>query len=130
MPGGEQLVRMNEKGEEFVVNASTTKALGLDGNSTMQDFNNAITRETTNLAESASNRLNKSYLIPKPQQAAQKIDYDKLGQSVAKYSPESDMHKVGEHLITVDSKLGNITAQIHKSPKRSINNHVIKYSLT
>lgn len=37
--GGEQLVRINEKGEEFVIDASTTKSMGLDKKgSSMQDF--------------------------------------------------------------------------------------------
>ena len=42
VPGKEQLVRMNEKGEEFVLDAGTTKSLGLDGKSTMSDFHQVI----------------------------------------------------------------------------------------
>ena len=41
--GGDQLIRINEEGQEFVLDASTTKAMGLDKTgSNMGDFKNIM----------------------------------------------------------------------------------------
>ena len=92
--GGEQIVRINEKGQEFVLDAPTTKALGLNKKgSSMSDFHNVLQNDLLAKDKRISDNINDKF-SPKPIVVENNIDYDRMGQSIAKYMPKEQLKNV------------------------------------
>ena len=116
--GGEQLVRMNEKGEEFVLDAQTTAAYGLSGTSSMNDFKRAAETAKVNnqIAQGKSLAI---ALAPQPASVPEPINYELLGKEVGKNMPKHDFQAVGDHLVQYTEKYRNIEKVVYKNKSKS-----------
>ncbi len=84
--GGEQLIRINEKGEEFVVDHKTTAAMGLDGASTMADFHKSL--QNMQMASMTMGSIPNITTSNVSLSQELNIDYNKLGKAVAANVPD------------------------------------------
>mgnify|MGYP003634554115 CR=1 FL=1 len=98
--GDEQLIRINEKGQEFVIDAPTTAALGLGkSGSNMGDFNNMLSMHEMNKSDRVVQDKDGNYKV---------IEAVKNLNETLKNKPE--------HFIDLD-KFGNIISEIKKGGK-------------
>jgi hypothetical protein len=104
--GDEQLIRINEKGQEFVIDAPTTAALGLGkSGSNMGDFNNML----------SMHEMNKSDRVVQDSDGNLKV-------IEAVHNLNNTLKNKPEHFIDLD-KFGNIISEIKKG---GITNRVIR----
>lgn len=109
--GGEQLIRINEKGEEFVIDASTTKSLGLDGGSTMGDFHKKLDGLG---GHSSDNIPNYKTISKKTKSINRKIDYAKEVQQQNRQNAYS--RGIKEHFESQNVILNKVHKSIENMP--------------
>ena len=91
--GGEQIIRINEKGEEFVANANATKR----SRKTLELINRGELTDEDLMPPMAMKSIMKDGATVMVQQPIQ-IDYDRLGKSVASALPRHDLIKDGDSM--------------------------------
>ena len=109
--GDEQIIRINEKGEEFVVDAATTSALGLDKKgSNMQDFNNMFSMHEMNKSDRVVQSKDGSYKVIEAVKSLEQTLKDKPVSSV-------DINALGQ-LVEEVKKAGMNTITTYKTSRR------------
>lgn len=121
--GGEQYIRINERGPEFVVDASTTKAYGLDApGSDMNLFHKVI--DNGFMADHQNSMRAMSAGLQPVVVEAQKapvFDYEKAAKLNAKHFPKISFFKdIMGHLHMNEKRLGKMEEIIYKKRNKPL----------
>ena len=110
--GGEQIIRINEKGNEFVIDADTTAALGLNKpGSNMGDFKGMMSMHEMNKSDRVVQNKDGSYKVVKALQSLESTIVNKPETSV-------NIDELG-NIITTMKKGGYTTTNKLKTGRRS-----------
>ena len=90
---------------EFVIDKQKTAELGLR-NKSMKDFNYMIENDMLSRDKNISDNVELNMLNRQVQVVKQDIDYDQMGQSIAKHMPKEQLKHVGE-LLAHEISTGN-----------------------
>ncbi len=112
---------------EFVIDKETTSMLGLQ-NASMSDVHRALDSDRVAKEANEGQKIHNIISTPKITQQAEKIDYDRLAQSVASAIPEHDFAAVGDHYVSTRKELHKVKKIVHKSPNSSFSPKMINNS--
>ena len=90
---------------EFVIDKQKTAELGLR-NKSMKDFNYMVENDMLSRDKNISDNVELNMLNRQVQVVKQDIDYDQMGQSIAKHMPKEQLKHVGE-LLAHEISTGN-----------------------